>query len=67
MEGHREGHVIDLGQHRPEAGLVGLHLTGQAHACEGAAVETAGECDYGRALGVVPSDLDRVLHRLGAG
>ena len=47
--GHREGQVVDLRQHRPEAGLVRLHLAGEADAGERASVEAARERDDGGA------------------
>ena len=65
--GHREGHVIDLRQHRPEACLVRLHFAGEADAGERAAVEAAGEGDDRGALRMEARNLDRVLDRLGAG
>ena len=64
---HRVGQVIDLRQHRPKAGLVGMHLAGETHACERAAVEAARERDHGRAPGMEARDLDGVLDRLRAG
>ena len=62
-----EGRMEDVAGHRPEAGLVGLHLAGQCHAHEGAAVEAAGEGDHRLAPGGVARDLDRVLDRFGTG
>ena len=64
MVGHGEGQVVDLRQHRAEAGLVGLHLAGQADAGQRAAVEAAGEGDHRRATRVEAGDLQRVLDRL---
>ena len=64
---HRVGQVVDLRQHRPKAGLVGLHLAGETHARQRAAVEAARERDHGRALGMKARDLDGVLDRLRAG
>jgi ParB family chromosome partitioning protein len=63
----RERNVEHVRHHGAEARLVGLHLAGQRHAHEGAAVESAGEGDDGRAAGRGARDLDRVLDRLGAG
>ena len=65
--GDREGQVIDLRQHRPEAGFVGLHLAGEADARERAAVKAAGKGDDRGALGVKARDLDGVLDRFRAG
>src|ERR1700732_1298819 len=64
---HRVGQVVYLRQHRSEAGLVGLHLAGEADARQRAAVEATRERDHGRALGMKARDLDGVLHRLRAG
>ncbi len=67
LQRDREGKVPDIGHHRTEAGLVGLHLAGQRHAHEGAAVKAPRKGDDGRAAGMVAGDLHRILHRLGAG
>jgi hypothetical protein len=65
--GDGEGQVIDLGQHRPEARLVGQHFAGEADARERAAMEAARERDQRRAARVVARDLDGILNRLRAG
>ena len=67
VQGVREGQVPDIGHHRPEARLVGLHLAGQRHAHEGAPVKPARKADDAGAARVMAGDLDRVFHRLGAG
>ena len=63
----RERDVVDVRQHRAEAGLVRLYLAGEAHAAEGAAVESAAEGDHRRTLRVVPGDLHGVLDCLRPG
>ena len=62
-----ERRVVDVAREGPELGLIGQDLAGQAHGQQGAAVEGAVEGDHGAAPGIGAGDLDRVLHRLGAG
>ena len=63
----REGHAVDLGRERPQAGLVGVGLRRQRQREQRAAVEASLEGDHGGALRICARELDRVLHRFGAG
>ena len=62
-----EGQPVDVGGVRAEAGLVGQRLAGQGQRQQRAAVEAVLEAEHRAAPGVAARDLDRVLHRLGAG
>ncbi len=59
--------VIDLGRKGAEAGLVGLHFSGERHGKQAAAVEGAAKGNHPWALGVGAGNLDGVFHRLSAG
>ena len=62
-----ERDAVDLRRERPEPLLVRPRLRREREREVGAAVEGALEADHGRAAGVGPRELDRVLDRLGAG
>jgi hypothetical protein len=62
----RERHAVDLRRERAEASLVRTRLRREREREERSPVEGALERDHGWAPGVRPSELDRVLDRLGS-
>jgi hypothetical protein len=63
----REGRVVDHRDQRPEAGALFDLRVGQRQRAHGPAVEAAVERDDSGPARVIPSQLDRSLHGLGAG